>query len=362
MVNCEQVVKAAEIGIREVRMDMARKVQKRKWLRRLLIVLAVLALLVIAVFCTMGIAYRHRSDPSGLKHFESGNPFVTAGDSMISAHRAGAGIAPEETLKAFANCIEDERLTIDLFEFDLHITKDDVLVLLHDPVLDRVSDCETVFGRDNCRPEDYTFEQLRQLNMGAKFVDAAGRQPYAALSGDAVPDELKILDLDMTLDYLEAAGNFRYIIEVKNEGELGKRSVDILYRTLKERNLLDRVIFGCFHEEVSRYKDAAYPDLARGAYGKEVYKFYFCCLLGIKAYEPTFAVLQFPFNDTNEDHHFNTGTVSIVNYAHAHGLAVQYWTINNEEDIAYLMSIGADAIMTDYPDKASKVRAERGGA
>ena len=330
---------------------------KRRWPRVVLSVLLIITFLLIAGLCAIHIAYRHRSDPSGLKHFETQNPFISENGSLISAHRAGAGIAPEETMRAFVQCVEDDSFDVDFFEFDLHITKDGVLVLLHDKVLDRVSDCEKVFGKDNCRPEKYTFEQLRRLNMGAKFTDEAGKMPYSSLSGESVPDDLKILNLDMALDYLESKGTFRYIIEIKNKGELGKRSLDILYQTLNERKMTDRVIMGCFHEEISLYKDEVYPDLARGAFVKEAVKFYIYSLLNIKSYKPEFSVLQLPFNEPDKDHHFNPGTVRTINYAHAHDLAVQFWTINDPEDMAYLMSIGADGIISDYPDQAFRVQA-----
>ena len=332
------------------------KAHGRRWLRAVLYVLLTAAVLLLAGICAVNIAYTHRSDPSGLKRYETGNPFIADGGTMISAHRAGAGIAPEETMKAFSYCAENDSYKVDIYEFDLHITKDGVLVLLHDNILDRVSDCEQVFGASDCKPVDYTYEQLRQLNMGAKFVDESGAMPYSSLSGESVPDDLKILDLDTILDYLESKGRFRYIIEIKNKGKRGKRSLDILYNTLKERKMVDRVILGCFHEEVSQYKDEAYPDLARGAYKKEATRFYVCSLLGIKNYNPAFSVLQLPFNEGGKDQHINTGTVSLINYAHAHDLAVQYWTINDTEDIAYLKSIGADAVMSDYPDRAFNVQ------
>ena len=333
---------------------MSRK--KKSPIRVLLIILLILAVLAAAVVCVMNIAYRHRSDPADIRHYACSNPHITSGRTMVSAHRSGAGIAPEETMRAFRNCVEDGSFDVDYFEFDLHITKDDVLVLLHDAELDRTSDCEAVFGAENCRPEDYTFAELRRLNMGAKFTAPDGSMPYSTLSGDDVPDDLRILDLDTILDYLESIKPYRYIIEVKNDGDLGKRSVDILYQALKERGMIDRVIFGCFRDEVSLYKDEAYPDLVRGAFTKEVAKFYFAALTNSKNYAPPFRVLQMPFNLPGNDYHFNCATAHIINYAHAHDLAVQYWTINNEEDAAYLMSIGADCVMSDYPDMAFRVR------
>lgn len=89
----------------------------------------------------------YRSDSEDVIAYETDNPFVAAdGNTLISAHRSGGGIMPEETMMAFKNCAENENFTVDWFEFDLHITKDNVLVLLHDDTLDRTSDSETVFG------------------------------------------------------------------------------------------------------------------------------------------------------------------------------------------------------------------------
>jgi len=213
---------------------------QNKWKRILLIILIFTIVLTAAFFIIREIAYRHRSVPDGIIAYESDNPHMADKKTKISAHRSGAGIAPEDTLKAFKLCVEDIGFDVDYFEFDQHITKDNVLILLHDNELDRTSDCETVFGKSNCRPEDYTYKQLRQLN--------------------------------------------------------------------------------------------------------------------IRVYHPGFQVIQIPFNDKNEDHYINTATVSLLNYAHSHGIAVQYWTINTQEDAEYLLSIGADGIITDYPDMVYELR------
>ena len=254
---------------------------------------------------------------------------------------------------AFRYCVEQEGFEIDVFEFDLHITKDDVLVLLHDDTLDRTSDSAKVFGETNVRPENKTYEELRQLNMGAQFVNDAGEAPYKDLT--EVPDDLRILRVEDVLDYLDANGDFRYIIEIKNSGDLGKKGVDILYGLLEERNLLDSVSFGTFHEEISAYVDEAYPGLRRSASIKEVLNFWLAALTNSKSYEPPCSVLQIPFCEPYLNYGVNLGTATVINYAHAHDMAVQYWTINDPQDMAYLLSMGADCIMTDYPDVLYRV-------
>ena len=64
-----------------------------------------------------------------------------------------------------------------------------------------------------------------------------------------------------------------------------------------------------------------------------------------------FDVLQVP----PDRYIVNMGTSKLVNYAHKNNIAVCYWTINDEEKMEFLQSIGADGIITDVPDVACKV-------
>ncbi|MBO5670149.1 MAG: hypothetical protein J6S41_01245, partial [Clostridia bacterium] len=247
-----------------------------------------------------------------------------------------------------------------VFEFDLHITADGYLVLLHDDTLDRTSDAQTVFGETDVGPENKTLAELKTLNMGAKFKNDAGEMPFAELTGDAVPEDLRILTINETFDYLTAMGDYDFIIEIKNSGDLGRRGVDTLCAVLEERNLFDRVAFGTFHEEISMYVDDTYPQLSRSTSIDEVISFYIAALTNSKSYEPPCTVLQIPFTAKYLDMGINLGTAQVINYAHSHDMAIQYWTINNEEDMRYLVSMGADCIMTDYPDKLYRVMVEMG--
>ncbi|MBQ8578794.1 MAG: hypothetical protein IJ449_12655 [Clostridia bacterium] len=331
----------------------------KKILKVLLILVLVLATLAIAVFAVIKISGAHRSDPADVKSYDTTNVFCSD-QTLISAHRSGAGIMPENTMMALTYCAENPDFSVDVFEFDLHITSDGALVLLHDDTLDRTSDSEVVFGESGVRAQDKTLAELKQLNMGAQFETDNGEMPYATLSGDDVPDSLRILSLEDALDYLTAVGDFDYIIEIKNSGDLGKQGVDKLYAVLEARGLLDSVAFGTFHEEVSLYVDANYPALSRSTSIDEVISFYIAALTGSKSYEPPCSVLQIPFTEKYLDMGINLGTAQVINYAHAHNMAIQYWTINDEEDMRYLVSMGADCIMTDYPDMLYRVMEEMG--
>lgn len=329
-------------------MKTAEKKKGKKGLKIFLTVL--LSVIAVIVVCEV-ISCNYHSKPESIVEYECSNPYiVSTGTPQVSAHRSGGGIMPEETMKAFRNCAENAEFSVDIFEFDLHITKDNILVLLHDDTLDRTSDSTEVFGEEDIRPENYTYEELRTLNMGAKFEDENGNMPYADLHGDDVPNDLRILRLEEVLEYLTAAcPNADYIIEIKNGGELGKKGVDILHSVLSEMGLLDDVVFGTFHEEISHYVDEAYPDMVRSATIKEVLAFYKAAVTDDEDFSPSYIALQIPYNMP-----FrlvaNLGTATVVNYAHKHNIAVQYWTVNSEKDLRYLSSIGADCIMTDYPN------------
>ena len=324
---------------------MSRKV--KKLLIILLIVILVIALLAAVLFWVV----TRDTTAAPISTDNAENPLITPlGTTMLSGHRAGGGIAPENTMMALRNCVESTVYKLDVFEFDFHLTADGIPVLLHDGTLDRTSDAEAVFGETGVTVGSKTLAELKQLNMGAKFVNDAGEMPFAALSGSEVPDDLRITTLDEALSYLEANGSYRYIIEIKNSGDTGLAAADILYDTLLSHGCLDRAVVGTFHNEVTAYLDETYPDMYRSAGVNECIVFYLHSLLNLKADEDTFrfTALQIP----TTDYVINLGTSRVINYAHKNNIAVQYWTINDVDEMARLQSIGADAIMTDVPDAA----------
>ena len=81
----------------------------------------------------------------------------------------------------------------------------------------------------------------------------------------------------------------------------------------------------------------------------EVVLFYLAAAYNIDLNESfyKFDALQIP---TNQYGLLMLGSERVVNYAHRHNIAVQYWTINDADKMAFLQGIGADAIITDSPD------------
>ena len=329
------------------------KTNQNKTKRTILRIFAALLSVMIIIVGSLLLLITHKW-PESYKAYETNNHNITEyGRTFVSAHRSGGGIFPENTMMAFEGCINSDSFKTDIFEFDLHITGDDELIILHDSTLDRTTDAVEFFGEKGIRPENYTYEELRSLNFGENFKDENGEKPYKGLRGDDVPESLRVSNLKDVLTYLQSNGDFDYIIEIKNGGELGEKAADILYSTLKELDLLDNVVVGTFQNNVTNYLDKNYPDLPRSASIIEVVEVYFNSLLGIDKKEGAykFNALQIPVGASILD----LATARLVNYAHRHNIAVQYWTINDTADMELLKNIGADCIMSDIPDVAYEV-------
>ena len=269
---------------------------------------------------------------------------------LVSAHRAGRTIAPENTMAAFKACFDNmTEYSVDVLEFDLHLTKDDQLILLHDDTLDRTSDCVEKYGEKDVKPRDKTVEELKRYNMGYHFQDEkTGEYPYRQEDADLT--FCRIVTLEEVLDYLKTreailGKELNYIIEIKNGKEDGYKATDKLYATMEAYGITKRTIVGTFKGEVSKYIDEHCPNMIRSAGIAEVLGFYFSCMFGVKLDKVGYKVLQIPYKDFG----LNLGKKAIVDYAHKYGIAVQYWTINKAEDIRYLTDIGADCIISDNP-------------
>lgn len=316
------------------------------------IILAVLLILGLAVFGLYKlVTCQWQDEPEA---YPVTNQYITElGETDILAHRAGKRLFPQGTMMAFEGCINSEKFKTDFFEFDVQLTKDEELIILHDETLDEVSNAAEHFGKTDNYPADYTYEELSELNMGEYFKNADGIALYQGLRGDDIPDNLRILTARDALTYVENNGDYYYSIEIKIGGEAGVRAADILYGILTDMNLLDKVIVASFDKDVILYLEEAYPDICRTAYNVEAAGLFFDALFGIERPDGyyKFDVLQVP----PDRYIVNMGTSRLVNYAHKNNIAVMYWTINDTEKMKFLQSIGADGIITDAPDAAYDV-------
>lgn len=298
------------------------------------------------------------------------NPFVVAKGQlpMIAAHRGGGDNNPENTLLAFREAVRT--IGVDIIESDLYLTKDGYLVYNHDSYIDETCNvngdltleevealCEEESNRHYIR--DMTLEELRQYNFGYYFTDENGSRPYK----DATDLEglgLQIATVDQLFaEFYEDYPKLMFIVEIKDEGDRGFDACRILYEQLQTYpEYLDQIVIGTFHDEIEAELKQKYPDLLRGAPTGTAAKFVLTQYLGVNLFDNSdFACLQIPMS---YDLGIEIGLTNqgLVNRAHRRNIAVQYWTINDPDDMRTLIEMGVDCIMTDDPALLKEILAE----
>lgn len=291
--------------------------------------------------------------------YNGNNPYIQIGKNCeVAAHRAGSTLAPENTLAAMDACVNSPGYKCDILEFDLHMTKDNQLILLHDDTLDRTSNACEFFKEEKVYASSKTLKQLQQLNMAENF-QKNGKYEYMldgkltktrGLRGNDIPEKFKIATLDQVFDYLKLdtdGKNLRFIIEIKDGGNLGRLATDKLYKTMVDRKIIDRAIVGTFESEITRYMDKKYPDIHRSAGVYEFLSFYlsFTFNVDLSGVNLGYDVMEIPYKQFV----VNFGHKSMIDYAHKYGIALQFWTVNDGEEMQELIDAGADAIITDNP-------------
>ena len=321
--------------------------------------LAVKLVLFVLVFLTAALP-GNPLEPI-VKNENADNPYIQQyKGTQISAHRSGAGAAPENTLMAFQEMSnKKDYYGVDTFEFDVQITADGELILLHNLTYDDTSNAVEEFGHKNVYASSLTYEEARRLNLGENFC-LNGEYPYRGLRGNDIPQNLRVVKCEDVIDYIESHSNgkkYNYIIEIKSHSFSGMRAADKLYNIVNSRDMKDRVIWATFQPDVSLYMEHKYPDMPRSAGVAEVIEFYQYARMGwdLNELDVSYVALQIPYGESAFNL-INTGTRELVNYAHKYNIAVQYWTINSEDEAAVLLDSGADCIMSDYPQMVNKVK------
>ena len=219
------------------------------------------------------------------------------------AHRGGSALAPENTIAAFDIGLA---LGVDGLELDVHLSRDGVVVVHHDPLLDRTT---TLRGPIVQR----TAEELRRA---------------------AVPTLAEVL-----ARYRDP----RIIIEMKvNTADLAAATVDVV----RKAGAVERVCLGSFGLRVLRAARAIEPAIATSGAREEVRWALYRSWVRWPASRVAYSGYQIP------EFSGNTRVVSprFVEYAHDAGLGVQAWTVDAEEQARRLLACGVDALITDRPD------------
>lgn len=299
----------------------------------------------------------------------SNNPFIKGENEkvMIAAHRGGADTNPENTLLAYRKAVNEYK--VDILESDLYLTKDGYLVYNHDSYVDETcningdisyEEMDNLIDDKSNRHyiEDYTLEELKQFNFGYYFKDKDGNRPYKDLTSEEVKEKgLQILEVeDLFKEFYETNKDLLFIVEIKNSGERGYEACDKLASALnKYPEYKDQIVIGTFNPEIEAYLKETYPTIHRGASTAGAAGFVITEMLKVNLFNTNkFSCLQVPMSYDIKGIEIKLDSKMYINRAHRRNIAVQYWTINDKEEMKYLADLGCDAIMTDDLDAAKE--------
>ena len=285
----------------------------------------------------------------------------------LQGHRGTRGLAPENTIAAFERALAIGVTTI---ETDVAVTKDGVLVISHDPVLNpdlvRGPDGRWLPGKGP-PIHSLTLQELRRYDIGRTDpASAYGKQfpEQQAADGQRFPTLKELFAL--------GAGNgVRFAIEtkitptsgadtpdaetfaklvvaaVRDAGMSGR--VEVLsfdWRTLVEvKKLAPEIRTVCITQSTANFDNARNAAWTAG--------------LELSRYDGSVAKLARAAGCDTWSSFFRNLTPASIDEAHAIGLTVLPWTVNDPADMARLIDMKVDGLITDYPDRARKVMADK---
>jgi glycerophosphoryl diester phosphodiesterase len=252
---------------------------------------------------------------------------------LVIAHRGASGYAPEHTFAAWDRALE---LGADYLEQDLQMTRDGLLVVMHDDTLERTARRE---GRPcSGRVIDHTIAELRACEVGSWFNDARPEAARPEYPGQPVPTLGDVFG--------RYAGRAPFYIETK-QPEAAPGMEEALVALLDAHDLREaaaaewQVLLQSFSEASLRRLRALDERLPliqlieRGDSARDIE----ARLAAIAEY----AVGIGP--------HHSAVDADLVAAAHAHCLAVHTYTVNTDADMTRLAALGVDGMFTDYADR-----------
>jgi glycerophosphoryl diester phosphodiesterase len=237
--------------------------------------------------------------------------------TAVWAHRGASAYAPENTLPAF---LLAERMGADGVELDVQLTADGEVVVIHDETMERTTDGTGAVA-------ELTLAELRR-------VDACnGLGEYA---GTVIPTLAEVFTA-------LAPGRLTINVELKALTEFRPGIEPVVAELIAAHDLADRIVVSSFNHYSLKTLQQLAPTLRLGLLlAENLYlPWEYAAEFGAAAIHPRWEVLRVP---------------GMVEYARAAGIAVHPWTVNTEADLAWVFGLGVDAVITDHPDRALRIR------
>ncbi|MFE7464449.1 glycerophosphodiester phosphodiesterase [Streptomyces sp. NPDC057499] len=247
---------------------------------------------------------------------------------VVIAHRGASAYAPENTLAAVDKA---DALGFDRVENDVQLTRDGVLVVVHDTDLKRTTDVEEVFpDRAPWAVKDFTAKEIAKLDAGSWFGPR--------FAGAKVPT------LEQYLKRVER-NRQKLLLEIKSPElypGIEKETLRVLRRNgwLDRAHVKNRLIVQSFGADSVKKVHQLRPDITTGFLGTPAV-----------ADLPSYAAFTDQINPSHPSVSADyVAAVHALKGAHGRKLRVNTWTVNDAATAAKVAGLGVDGIITNNPD------------
>ena len=239
--------------------------------------------------------------------------------SLVIGHRGAMGYAPENTIASFEDGV---RRGADLIEFDVQLTVDREVAVMHDPTVDRTTNGEGIV-------RELTWKKLKAMDAGAWFGPSYVDQ--------WVPSLTEVIHKFRNRKTAHGAP-LGLIVEMKTAKGSAGSLADAVVAVLQREKFTDRVCVISFDAVALQEVRNANKHLAIGllySEDPEETRLAQARQMGAQAIFPRKSAV----------------TSKNVQAAHNAGLAIATWTANTKIEMKRMIACGVDAITTNYPDR-----------
>ena len=258
------------------------------------------------------------------------NPFAQNGDVIVLAHRGFRGQYPENTMLSFQKAAE---LGVDGLEMDIHSTKDGVLVVSHDAIVERMTNGSGPI-------KEMTLAELQQLDAGYR---------WSADGGQTFPFRGQGITIPTLEEVFTAFPQFWINVDIKqSQPAIVTPFVAMIHRF----GMAEQMMVGSFDAATVYQFRRECPEAATVASEPEVRRLVILGKLGLsRFYRSGAKAMQLP----ERNGRLRIVTPRFIRDAHGRGTAVHVWTVNETADMQRLIKWGVDGLITDYPDRLLKL-------
>ncbi len=264
------------------------------------------------------------------------------------AHRGSRGAMPENTIPAMKKAIDQGANTL---EVDIHITKDNKVVVYHDATLNPEY-TTTANGEEipKDKRKDYTlykmnYDEIRKFDVGSKYYPTFPQQQKLATYAPLLSE---LIDSVEAYTKSKNLAPVYYLVEIKSnektdgiEQPAPEEYMRIMMEMLNKKNLGKRLLLQSFDMRQLKVLHAKYSGLSLG----------FLTSDRTKTFDENLSLLGFTpfFYNPN----YLLVTDQMIKECHSKKIRITPWTVNEEADIKRLKAMGVDGIISDYPDRIS---------